>query len=216
MITAPIKGDITFEGTEGLQDLPAFPGNVPHPTTAWALTDQGPELLVTITVDGRTGTYRFLGDRRVEIAPAPEGGDTETARILWARLDNDDAAAITTWAFAAHARLPYALNKLTTAAATEGSEAYAVILAFATDDEVNTGYAKTAKERSLERAADAMRPYVTYGDEVEERAGRFVDILEDLMHAADDQGIDFEAQLESARRWYRESKADRGFAEDLL
>jgi len=214
--TAPIKGDIVFENTEGFEDLPAFPDNVPYPTTAWALTDKGPELLVTITMEDRTGTFRYLGNGRGEIAPDAETGDTETARILWARLDNDAAGAVAAWANAAHGRLAYALNKLTTTAAAAGSEAYAVILAFATDDDVNPGYAKTGLERALERANDALRPYVTYADDVEEAPGRFRDILEDLMHSADEQGVDFEAALLSAGRWYRENKRDRGFAEDVL
>lgn len=214
--TAPIKGDITLVNTEGFEDLPAFPDNVPYPTTAWALTDQGPELLVTITMEDRTGTYRYLGDGRGEIAPDPETGDTGTARILWARLDNDAAGAVAAWANAAHARLTYALNKLTTTAAAEDSEAYEVILAFATDDEVNPGYAKTAKERALERATDALKPYVTFADDELERPGRFRDLLEDLMHAADEQGVDFEAALANARRGYEEDVVSIGFDTDTL
>jgi hypothetical protein len=216
MITAPIKGDITFEDAEGFEDLPAFPDYVPYPTVHWASNDPDLELLVTLTMDDRTGTYRFLGNGSGGILPNPETGDTETARILWQRLNHDTARAINAWANAAHARLEHAIAKLLHTTAPEGSEAYAAIIAFATADDVNPGYAKTAKERSLERAQDALKPYVTFADDELERPGRYRDLLMDLMHAADEQGVDFDAALERARHYYQEDLAAPGFDTDHL
>jgi hypothetical protein len=215
-ITAPIKGDITFEDNEGFADLPTLPETLGTPEVQWGFDGETLDTQVTLTLDGVKETVTFWGKDPGNISNTTQGAPGNEGHTPWENLAPADFDTAINWATTVHQRLQSAIVNLTESAAPRGSEAYAAILAFATDDEVNPGYAKTAKERALERAADALKPYVTFADDELERPGRFRDLLTDLLHAADEQGVDFDAALENARRGYAEDLASRGFAEDLL
>lgn len=204
---------VSFQGQasldpSGYPDLPALPASVGTPEVFFSFSDEG-KLETDVRIGGSTMSF-WRDEMTGDVTNTIEDGHTIEGEFApWSGIaEYKDFEQARTWAEAVHERVEGATEEVLESA-VQTDAARASIIAFATGRPAEPVIELTPAQSSAKRAAAAMAAC----DEGQGTETTMRDLLTDLRHYADANGIDIYQAMDESHGYYLHEKADPSFTE---